>query len=160
MKSIPLSELVANRYFDQPVFLDKGFLLLTPDSPVTPDLVKRLQKWRYTQVLTDGNSKDLPGYLSAGQAGVGGFAVAARYSKFGWLLLKSATCGMVRLSFQSGAVFRVSSPAASISTVPCICPHAQTASIRRTIPGSPEITLRTTSTAPAHQSAGRCSAHP
>jgi HD-GYP domain-containing protein (c-di-GMP phosphodiesterase class II) len=72
MKSIPLSDLVANRYFDQPVFLDNGFLLLTPDSPVTPDLVKRLQKWKFSQVLTDGNAKDLPSYLSgATQSGLG-----------------------------------------------------------------------------------------
>jgi len=71
MKSIPLSELTNNRYFDQPVFLDKGFLLLTPDSPVTPDLVRRLQKWKYTQVLTDGSPKDLPSYVSAsGQSGL------------------------------------------------------------------------------------------
>jgi len=70
MKSIPLSELVPNRYFDQPVFLDKGFLLLSPDSPVTPELVKRLQKWRFTQILTDGNTKELPGYLSASQSGL------------------------------------------------------------------------------------------
>ena len=71
MKSIPLSELVPNRYFDQPVYLDKSFLLLTPDSPVTLDLVRRLQKWKYTQILTDGNAKDLPGYLSGtGQAGL------------------------------------------------------------------------------------------
>ena len=72
MKSIPLSELVPNRYFDQPVYLDKSFLLLTPDSPVTTDLVRRLQKWKYSQVLTDGNPKDLPGYMSGtGQAGLG-----------------------------------------------------------------------------------------
>ena len=57
MKSIPLSELVPNRYFDQPVYLDKSFLLLTPDSPVTPELVRRLQKWKYTQILTDGNAE-------------------------------------------------------------------------------------------------------
>jgi HD-GYP domain-containing protein (c-di-GMP phosphodiesterase class II) len=72
MKSIPISDLVLNRYFDQPVFLDKGFLLLTPDSPVTPDLVKRLQRWKFSQVLTDGNTKDLPSYLSgASQSGLG-----------------------------------------------------------------------------------------
>jgi HD-GYP domain-containing protein (c-di-GMP phosphodiesterase class II) len=64
MKNIPLSSLVPNTYFDQPVCLDKGYILLTPDSPVTPELVKRLQKWRYLQVFTDGRAKDVPGYLS------------------------------------------------------------------------------------------------
>ncbi len=64
MKSIPLSSLVAGTYFDEPVFLDGDYILLTPDSPVTPELVKRLQKWRYLQVATDGNAKDTPGYLA------------------------------------------------------------------------------------------------
>jgi HD-GYP domain-containing protein (c-di-GMP phosphodiesterase class II) len=64
MKNIPLSSLVPSTYFDQPVCLDKGYILLTPDSPVTPELVKRLQKWRYLQVLTDGRPKDVPSYLS------------------------------------------------------------------------------------------------
>jgi len=64
MKGIPLSTLVPNTYFDMPVFLDKGFILLTPDSPVTAELVKRLQKWKYAQVFTEGKTKDVPGYLS------------------------------------------------------------------------------------------------
>ncbi len=45
MKGVPLNELVPNTYFDQPVFLDKGFILLTPDSPVATELVARLRKW-------------------------------------------------------------------------------------------------------------------
>ena len=70
MKSIPLSSLVPGAYFDEPVFLDGDYILLTPDSPVTPELLKRLQKWRYLAVATDGNSKDAPSYLSgAGSAG-------------------------------------------------------------------------------------------
>ena len=64
MKSIPLSTLVPSIYFDQPVYLDKSYILLTPDSPVTPELVKRLQKWKYQQVFTEGKTKDVPSYLS------------------------------------------------------------------------------------------------
>jgi len=64
MKTIPLSSLVPGTYFDEPVYLDTNYILLTPDSPVTPDLVKRLQKWRYVQVASDGRVKDVPGYLS------------------------------------------------------------------------------------------------
>ena len=64
MKGIVLTNLVPNTYFDQPVYLDKGFILLTPDSPVTPELVKRLEKWKYSEVYTDGGQKDLPSYLS------------------------------------------------------------------------------------------------
>ena len=65
MKVVPLSSLVPGTYFDQPVYLDRSFILLTPDSPVTPELVKRLQKWRYTEVATDGKPKDAPGSFSA-----------------------------------------------------------------------------------------------
>ncbi|MGA2614244.1 MAG: HD-GYP domain-containing protein [Spirochaetia bacterium] len=72
MKGMPLSELVPNTYFDQPVFLDKGFILLTPDSSVTPELVERLRKWKYSEVFTEGARKDVPSYLSGTEAtGVG-----------------------------------------------------------------------------------------
>lgn len=64
MKGIPLSSLVPGTYFDEPVYLDTNYILLTPDSPVTPELVKRLQRWRYVEVATDGKAKDVPGYLS------------------------------------------------------------------------------------------------
>lgn len=68
MKGVALSNLVPNSYFDQPVYLDEGFILLTPDSPVTPDLVARLRKWKYDQVYTDGGPKELPSYLSGASA--------------------------------------------------------------------------------------------
>ena len=69
MKSISLSELVPSEYFDQPVFLDKSYILLTPDSPVTPELVKRLQKWKFPEVFSEGATKDAPGYLSGSKKG-------------------------------------------------------------------------------------------
>ncbi len=65
MKGVSLSELVPHTYLDQPVYLDSGFMLLTPDSPVTAELIKRLQKWKYTEVFTDGVRKDVPSYLSS-----------------------------------------------------------------------------------------------
>jgi len=68
MKGVPLNELVPNTYFDQPVFLDKGFILLTPDSPVAPELVARLRKWKYTEVFTEGARKDVPSYLSGAES--------------------------------------------------------------------------------------------
>ncbi len=58
MNSIPLTSLVPNTYFDKPVYLDAGFILLTPDSPVTPELLKRLQKWKFLEVRTEGRRKD------------------------------------------------------------------------------------------------------
>lgn len=71
MKSISLSELVPSEYFDQPVYLDQSYILLTPDSPVTPELVKRLQKWKFLEVFTEGSTKNDPGYLAgSNQSGV------------------------------------------------------------------------------------------
>jgi HD-GYP domain-containing protein (c-di-GMP phosphodiesterase class II) len=71
MKSISLSELVPSEYFDHPVYLDQTYILLTPDSPVTPELLKRLQKWKFQEVFTEGATKDVPGYLSGSkQSGV------------------------------------------------------------------------------------------
>jgi hypothetical protein len=69
MKSLALSALVPDTYFDQPVYLDASYILLTPDSPVTPELVRRLKRWRYTEVFTDGKPKDNPSYLSGADKG-------------------------------------------------------------------------------------------
>ncbi len=71
MKSIPLSELLPGEHFHQPVYLDKSYILLTPDSPVTPELVKRLQKWKFPEVFSEGTMKESPAHLSGSkQAGV------------------------------------------------------------------------------------------
>jgi HD-GYP domain-containing protein (c-di-GMP phosphodiesterase class II) len=64
MNGIPVSSLSMNGYFDQPVFLDEKYILLTPDSPVTDELIKRLKKWKYNEVFTEGRAKDVPSYLS------------------------------------------------------------------------------------------------
>jgi HD-GYP domain-containing protein (c-di-GMP phosphodiesterase class II) len=64
MKAIPVSTLVPNTYFDKPVFLDDGYILLTPDSPVTDELLKRLKKWKYADVFSEGKTKDGPSYVA------------------------------------------------------------------------------------------------
>ncbi len=69
MKDVPVSSLAAGTYYDEPVYLDSSYILLTPDSPVTPELLKRLQKWRYVNVATEGKPKDVPGYMSKAAAG-------------------------------------------------------------------------------------------
>jgi HD-GYP domain-containing protein (c-di-GMP phosphodiesterase class II) len=69
MKGVPVSSLVPGSYFDQPVYLDTSYILLTPDSPVTQELVNRLRKWKYGDIATDGKPKDAPGYLSQANSG-------------------------------------------------------------------------------------------
>ena len=66
MNTIPVSVMQPNTYFDQPVFLESNYILLTPDSPATDDLLRRLRKWKYNQVLTDGQPKTVPSYLCVG----------------------------------------------------------------------------------------------
>ena len=68
MKKIPVSTLAEGAYFDRPVFLDETFILLAPDAPVTPELVRRLRKWKYDDVHSDGQTREVPGYLAVGGA--------------------------------------------------------------------------------------------
>jgi HD-GYP domain-containing protein (c-di-GMP phosphodiesterase class II) len=68
VKKIPVSTLAEGAYFDQPVFLDETFVLLAPDAPVTPELVRRLRKWKYDAVHCDGQTREVPGYLAVAGA--------------------------------------------------------------------------------------------
>jgi HD-GYP domain-containing protein (c-di-GMP phosphodiesterase class II) len=68
VKKIPVSTLADGAYFDQPVFLDETFVLLAPDAPVTPELVRRLRKWKYDDVHCDGHTREVPGYLAVAGA--------------------------------------------------------------------------------------------
>ncbi len=65
MKNILIAELIDNTYFDAPVYLDENYILLTPDTPVTSDLNRRLDKWGYTGVYSDGKPKDSPAFESS-----------------------------------------------------------------------------------------------
>jgi HD-GYP domain-containing protein (c-di-GMP phosphodiesterase class II) len=68
VKEVPVSTLAPGAYFDQPVYLDDTYLLLSPDAPVTPELVRRLRKWKFDTVRSDGQSRQVPGYLAVAGA--------------------------------------------------------------------------------------------
>ena len=68
MKEISVSELQPDNYFDSPVFLDDAFILLSPDTPVTEQLIQRLKQWGYENVLCDGRISQAPAYISSGAA--------------------------------------------------------------------------------------------
>jgi HD-GYP domain-containing protein (c-di-GMP phosphodiesterase class II) len=68
VKTIPVSTLAPGAYFDKPVFLDDTYLLLSPDTPVTPELVRRLRKWKFDGIRSDGQSRQVPGYLAVAGA--------------------------------------------------------------------------------------------
>ena len=54
MKSIRVDSLLPNDYFDQPVFLDEKFIILSPDIPTDEALLERLKRFNVEKVFTDG----------------------------------------------------------------------------------------------------------
>ncbi|MBN1685221.1 MAG: HD-GYP domain-containing protein [Spirochaetales bacterium] len=54
MKEFPVDKLKVQTYFTEPVYLDKGYILLGADVPTTTDLIGRLNSWGYRNVLTEG----------------------------------------------------------------------------------------------------------
>ncbi|MBN2440866.1 MAG: HD domain-containing protein [Spirochaetales bacterium] len=56
MKNISVASLMPHSFFTTPVYLDEKYIILSPDIPVTVDLINRLKTWNYSQVCTDGES--------------------------------------------------------------------------------------------------------
>jgi HD-GYP domain-containing protein (c-di-GMP phosphodiesterase class II) len=68
MKHIPLGELHENMYFDAPVFLAEGYILLSPDVQATPELMQRLERWGFDGVYSEGKPLEAPAHLSGARA--------------------------------------------------------------------------------------------
>jgi putative nucleotidyltransferase with HDIG domain len=68
MNEISVSELQEGNYFDSPVYLDEAFVLLSPDTPITEELIQRLKDWGYEKVFCDGKLSEAPAYISSGAA--------------------------------------------------------------------------------------------
>jgi len=68
MKRISVSELQQDSYIDAPVYLDEAFILLSPDTPITEELIERLKRWGYEAVLSDGQIAEAPAYNNTGTA--------------------------------------------------------------------------------------------
>lgn len=60
MKKVTVNQLQADTYIDAPVYLDQKYILLSPETPISKELLDRLEKWNYEQVLTDGLPSDAP----------------------------------------------------------------------------------------------------
>lgn len=54
MNKIPQTNIIDGIIFESPVYLDKNYILLTPEIPVSEELKKNLIKWDYRELLTDG----------------------------------------------------------------------------------------------------------
>jgi HD-GYP domain-containing protein (c-di-GMP phosphodiesterase class II) len=68
MKTFSITDLKPDSYFDSPVYLDDAFILLSPDTPLTEELIQRLKRWGYEAVLSEGQLGDAPAYVSSGAA--------------------------------------------------------------------------------------------
>ena len=55
MKKIAIDSFEPGTYYDSPIFLDEKFLLITPDVPVSSQLIENLKAWGYKHVFTDGS---------------------------------------------------------------------------------------------------------
>ncbi len=54
MNSIALKDLKPKLFFSKPLFLDEGFVLLAPETPVDEGLIKRLTQWEFRETRTLG----------------------------------------------------------------------------------------------------------
>jgi len=68
MKRISVSELRQDSYIDAPVYLDEAYILLSPDTPITEQLIERLKRWGYEAVLSDGQIAETPSHANTGSA--------------------------------------------------------------------------------------------
>lgn len=53
MKSLAVSELVPHSYLSGLVYLDQDYLLLSPEIPVSPDLIKALNEWGIAELQAE-----------------------------------------------------------------------------------------------------------
>ncbi len=58
MNEIPVNSLRAQTYFTEPMYIDDGYIILTPDIPVTTELIERLAVWGYRAVLSNGHQAE------------------------------------------------------------------------------------------------------
>ena len=54
MNKIPQNNIIDDMVFESPVYLDKNYILLTPEIPVSAELRKNLRNWDYGELLTEG----------------------------------------------------------------------------------------------------------
>ncbi len=60
MNKIIVNSLVPGTYFTEKVYLEGKYVLLSPETQVTRELINRLQKWGYTEVQTLGEQVNSP----------------------------------------------------------------------------------------------------
>lgn len=60
MKAFPVNNLESNYYFTKRAYLDEKYILLSPETPITTQMINRLKHWRYKTILSNGSLVDAP----------------------------------------------------------------------------------------------------
>ncbi|MBL8967526.1 MAG: hypothetical protein JNG85_10970, partial [Spirochaetaceae bacterium] len=60
MNDIATTALKPQHYFSKFLYLDGGFVLLAPETPVTNELVNRLARWEFRDLKTEGEEVASP----------------------------------------------------------------------------------------------------
>ncbi len=76
MKKVSVNSLQENTYINQPVFLDENYILLSPEIPINSELLSRLKKWSYKEILTDGQASASPATSSTSEESDSGTVTA------------------------------------------------------------------------------------
>ncbi len=58
MREFDLQTIQPGQYFTQPVYLDNKYVLLSPETPLCEELLKRLREWGFRSLLTDGEASN------------------------------------------------------------------------------------------------------
>lgn len=88
VNEVIIDEMKEGTYYESPLYLDSGFIVLTGDLPVSEDLKELLKKWQYTSVLTEGSP--IPSEVSASNALSGASLDQDEREKEGLLIAQKA----------------------------------------------------------------------
>jgi HD-GYP domain-containing protein (c-di-GMP phosphodiesterase class II) len=77
MNSISLKDLKPKQFFSKPLFLDEGYVLLAPETPVDEALIKRLTLWEFRETRTEGVAQGEPAADESSAGSVAGVAAPA-----------------------------------------------------------------------------------
>ena len=69
MKELNIKSLKPDTYYTSPVFIDKEYILTTPDIPLSNNLIEKLTKWQFSYIYTDGEPSSKP-IIATEEAGV------------------------------------------------------------------------------------------
>ena len=54
MAELNINSLQPDSYYTAPVFIDKEYILTTPDIPLSGNTIEKLKKWQFSSIITEG----------------------------------------------------------------------------------------------------------